>query len=53
MFINKLLWIHLIVIALATISLIMTWNYIRNIASMYMRVKSKYGPKKVKIDYIG
>jgi hypothetical protein len=47
LFVNKLLWIHIIVIALATWSMIMTWNYIKDIASMYVRVKSKHKVKKV------
>lgn len=46
-FINKLLWLHLIVFILAVLSLIMTWNYIQSIASLYIRVKSKYKQKKL------
>jgi hypothetical protein len=46
-FVNKLLWIHIIVFILAVLSLIMTWNYIQSIASLYIRVKSKYKQKKL------
>lgn len=45
LFINKLLWIHLIVLILAIISLILTWNYIQWIGSLYMKVKSKHKQK--------
>jgi hypothetical protein len=47
-FINKLLWIHIIVFILAFLSLYMTWDYIQSIASLYMRVKSKHKQKKMK-----
>jgi hypothetical protein len=53
LFVNKLLWIHIVVIALATWSMIMTWNYIKDIASMYVRVKSKHKAKKVIYSNIG
>jgi len=48
LFINKLHWIHLVVFLLAILSLIMTWNYIQSIASLYIRVKSKHKQKKLK-----
>lgn len=47
-FINKLLWIHLIVFILAILSLYMTWNYIQSIANLYIRVKSKHKQKMQK-----
>jgi hypothetical protein len=50
-FINKLLWIHVLVIVFAMISLVISWNYIQNISSMYMRAKTKHKAKKVRLYY--
>jgi hypothetical protein len=48
-FINKLLWIHVLIVIFAFISLIFSWNYIQNISSLYMRAKTKHKAKKVSI----
>ena len=42
LFINRLMWIHIIVIALAGTSLILTWKYVYKISKLYWRVKSKF-----------
>ncbi len=42
LFINRLMWIHIIVIALAFTSLILTWKYVYKISKLYWRVKSKF-----------
>lgn len=39
-FINRLLWIHLIVITLSTFSLILTWKYVYKIAKIYWKLKT-------------
>ena len=40
-FINKLLWIHLVVIALSCASFVLTWKYIYKMAKMYWKIKNK------------
>jgi hypothetical protein len=50
LFINKLLWIDILVLILAIVSLIMTWRYIQGIATLFMRVKSKHKQRKKKED---
>jgi hypothetical protein len=47
-FMNKLMWIHIIVLVLAVVSLSMTWRHIKKLAAMFVRVKNK---KKVKNFY--
>ncbi len=41
LFINKLLWIHIVVIILAAISLILTWKYVYKMAKFFWKVKDK------------
>lgn len=38
-FINKLLWIHILVFVIALSSFILTWKYIYKIAKLYWRIK--------------
>ena len=38
-FMDRLLWIHLVVINLATISLVLTWRSISNLINLYLKVK--------------
>jgi hypothetical protein len=45
LFVNKLLWVHVIVLFLAIVSLILTWNYISWVAGVYMKVKFKHKQK--------
>jgi hypothetical protein len=40
-FIDSLSWVHLIVLILANLSLYYTWNYIGNMASLFIRVREK------------
>lgn len=40
-FINKLLWIHIVVIILAVASFFLTWKYIYKVAKMYWKIKQK------------
>jgi hypothetical protein len=40
-FIDKLLWIHMIVLALAIISMRISWSYITEFAAHYMKAKEK------------
>jgi hypothetical protein len=47
-FINKLLWIHVLVVIVAFISLYFSWDYIQNLASHYMRAKTKHRAIQVK-----
>jgi len=46
-FINRLLWIHLIVIFLATMSLILTWRYVFKIANIYWKYKTNRRETKI------
>jgi hypothetical protein len=46
-FINRLLWIHLIVIFLATMSLILTWRYVFKMANIYWKYKTNRRETKV------
>ena len=38
---DKLIWIHVVVAVLAVYSLISTWNYISEVASLFIRVRMK------------
>ena len=58
-FITRLLWIHIIVIFLATMSLILTWKYVYKMANIYWKLKSmkkksfnieKYNEEKIKTE---
>ena len=40
-FLDSLSWVHLIVLILANFSLYYTWNYIGNMASLFIRVREK------------
>lgn len=40
-FINKLLWIHIIVIVLSILSFLLTWKYIYKMAKTYWKIKNK------------
>lgn len=50
LFVNKLLWVHVIVLFLAIVSLILTWNYISWIAGVYMKVKFKHKQRMITED---
>lgn len=41
LFMDSLKWVHLIVLILANLSLYFTWNYIGNMASLFIRVREK------------
>lgn len=47
-FVNKLMWLHILVIIFALISLLLTWRYVYKIAKLYWRIKNKFKNKKVK-----
>ena len=51
LFINKLLWMHLIIIILAVYSLLYSWTTINKIFDRYLKAKSKV-PNKVNIYFI-
>jgi hypothetical protein len=40
-FINKLMWIHVIVLILAVVSLILIWKHIQKLAAMFVKAKNK------------
>jgi hypothetical protein len=48
-FINRLMWIHILVIIFAFISLMLTWKYIYKISKLYWRVKSKVKTKNSQV----
>jgi hypothetical protein len=44
-FVNRMMWIHIIVLVLASVSLILTWKHVYKMAKIYWRIKRGFKNK--------